>query len=384
MRRKGQVAIVPAVAYGGLIAYMVARYSPIVHPIGRLLGDNKLHENATGVHQSLLVSGPVLVAFSAGLYVIIFRFAWLTELRRKLRISRSSLRWFMVGLIGIIGLIGLTRYGDYVDETRDVEIFRLVREHGIGVYLEGSVGGSSAVIELWVRRLHPPFQYIYAAGVARLLDLPHRVSSYRLIFFGTYLAGLSVILLLGERRRVDPLFLDCWVVVPMTFSYFRNYVLLRCALEFFAMVGVTTFVFLLYLINERRLKAGPLALAGLLGASVLAVFSKSTSLVAIFALFLAFSTVVVLVASGFRLNESTAVKRATLIIPVITLLTRSEFEGGQDQKGPDPIWRSTPGRSPCDVRFCGTTQSSTSRQEACRCGGPSTGNDACRSEMAFG
>lgn len=279
--------------YISLICFLVLRYSPLGLIIASSIGLPMA--NITGISNNLIVFVLILSVFSLILYLILFKFKLIEDVTLKITFFKKYQYILLVIICFLALFIGLNKYNFYTDEFRDFSVFHIVEHYGIGAYINNfSLPISTQELDQanleylnWARRLHPPLQYVFATSLSSLFDGSNTIHFYRTLFA---LAFCIWLLIFFPLLKFNTTFLYAFATVPFGYTYLRNYTFIRCGVEFFACIGFTTFMTIIYLqYNKRLAQNSPFSKLVLFTSLLIAFWGKFTTIVAVVALLLALS-----------------------------------------------------------------------------------------------
>lgn len=194
------------------------------------------------------------------------------------------------------------------DEKRDYEVANVLIEKGMDTYLDR--GGLEVHALSWSQYLHPPLQYALLSTVSG--GNPRSATSHRLRYSFYVVLSAFVLLLIGRLwLRLNYFDLSMLIAIVLSFTYYRNYVLVRVYNEF--LPSVTMMVTALYCVKSIKSQRIPYAWTPLLGLFLfLGLCSKFTIL-------LAYSSLIgALVLLGLLLGKRTLLYLA-LLFSVLTI-----------------------------------------------------------------
>lgn len=207
-----------------LLAFLIVRYTKILFALGF-----PEFEVVTGISTNPWLSILIIVAFFIIGLVLVKKGLSLFEKFKKYQYY-YYIPVFVVVLA--IFIFGAFRLADSTDELRDVAIFNIVNEHTLNAYLTDEYltqnGNQNQGQLRWAQYLHPPLQYMLAHWFT---DGQQSVPVYRLLFIGIFLVIGTIAIFsfkkLGLHSSV--LLLACSLI--LTYSYFRNYQIIRVGNE---------------------------------------------------------------------------------------------------------------------------------------------------------
>jgi hypothetical protein len=258
------------------VAYLIYKYLPI----------------GSVTHATFLISALIISVFSFLAYYIIFKPHLLEKLAKRIKISNKIPTAVLIFLILALLLLGSSKENTFHDERYDLSIFRVLRMHGVALYLTYTRSESynklisrEEVLALKARRnIHPPLYYLYVTSLANLFRLPHNLLGYRVLHNLTFCVWLLVIVLWLHKKGDTYLsLLYALVIIPFTYTHFRIFVLNLCAHELFAVIGVTTFVIILYMLYENHASLSAPLTATLFLLMLIALWGKFTTIVTVIA-----------------------------------------------------------------------------------------------------
>lgn len=286
--------------YFFIIAYLIYRYSPLSLLFNAFIctftggAFKEKLQNVCSVHNRSFFFIPIITIFSFLLYIILFRFYTLKKIILKTKTIRKIMFILLLSFICFFLLLHSKTHNTYIDELRDVSNFNTFRAHGIEPYLQCHArpdyykqlfGVRESTALLSRSSLHPPFYYIFAASLSTFFKLPYKLYSYRALFMITFCTIFALIFLIYRKTGLPMTFLYFFLIIPFTHTTFRRFELLRCGTDFFAFIGFTTLMLILYMLYSKYLKITVFSVVLVFISVCVAFWSKFTTVVAIIALF---------------------------------------------------------------------------------------------------
>lgn len=328
--------IIKRLFYSFIVCFLVLRYTPLALILTGLAGSHygKIIKNATGIHESIIIPSFILTIFSLALYFILFRFWLIQKFISKFKLSTKTKFVLLIVSMFLILLLGLNKYTLYTDEVRDFSIVDIVRTYGIGAYINGidfpvpdqKINREDQKLLNWAQKFHPPLHYTFATSALSLFDMPHDIRYYRFLFSLFFCIWLFIIVSICLKLKVSTTFLYSFCVVPFVYTYLRNYTFIRCGIEFFAFIGFTTFMLVLYLIYNEHLKSGIFSIILLFASFLIAFWGKFTTILAALSLLCSLAIIIIFraISDKYKLNVLDYKKHffsKTLIITLCIVIT---------------------------------------------------------------
>jgi hypothetical protein len=232
----------------------------------------------------------------------------------------------------LVLLIGVNTYKvefRYRDETTESTVFNAIAKHGVSVYINDPslLSSAKALTEWermaleWVRRAHPPLYYVFPALLAKG---PQSIPYYRAIFASTFCLWLWAVVLWCLRLNLSRAFLYSLTFVPFFYQFLRDQTFIRLGDEFFTFIGFTTFMLLLYLIYDKKIKISFITILFLCFSLFISFWSKFTTVVTFLSLILAMSLIIMLQKVSSKFRETLLGFKGGLFLKIL-LLTSTMF-----------------------------------------------------------
>jgi hypothetical protein len=161
--------------------------------------------------------------------------------------SKDSKKWAKKILTGIVIIIlclfcfAKRDYAPYGDEQRDIVVVNTIRDHGVSAYTQKDQDNQQNLSDIerqminMARQRHPPGHYL--AGFL-IPGGPHSIVFWRYIY-GALFCVIMPILLSSLRGRLYTFNIESFLalaVLIFSYTYFRNYTLVRVGNELFPML----------------------------------------------------------------------------------------------------------------------------------------------------
>jgi hypothetical protein len=281
-----------------IASFLILRYSPLALTLGELAGGPfaDISKKLTGVYDSISMFMLIISIFLVALYIVFFHFHLIKKLTSKPNLTYPTKYILLVSVLFLILLAGSRTYSTYIDEERDFAVFNIIKENGISAYLDNLqlVQKPAATCLSWAQALHPPLHYIFAASLLSAVNAPNNFWYYRILFILSFYIWLLIIGLYYIRLETLRPLLWSFCLVPFVYSYLRNYVLIRAGIEFFAFIGISTYMFIIYLLYKEYIKFNVNSIAFLFISLLIAVWGKYSSLIAASSLLCSLIIIVIL------------------------------------------------------------------------------------------
>lgn len=316
--------------YISTLGFLVLRYSPLGLVFARLTGIQEA-QTTTGVINEIEKIIFILTSFSLLLYFIFFQFNIIEKAISRLIPNDKNKYILLVVVIFLTLFIGVNTYSIYTDEGRDFSVFQSVENYGIDLYINNINSTTSTQILdkshleylNWARRLHPPLHYSFATSVASLFNGIHNIQFYRTLFALLFCIWLIAIIGISSILGASKVFVYSLAIIPFVYTHFRNYTLIRCGIEFFAFMGFTTFMLVIYLIYYKKIKYNLISAFILYISFLVAFWGKFSTIVA--AVSMICSLIIVISVSKCLLSNEINLQRNNTFFSRLLVITSLIF-----------------------------------------------------------
>ena len=254
-----------------LTVFLFIRFTPFFNDVLSLSGG--------GVHDEY--STPIAIIFVFLLLSLLGSYK-IQYIIRNITVSNNKKILLLFVIIFVTLIFGKTTYTLYTDEVRDVDVSNFINENSISSYVTFSENDRSRESRQvsWAQSLHPPGHYVLGAF------LPSGVYSageYRLLYLLPLIIFASCSYLVAKRFDDFAVFVIISILL-FTFSFTRNYTFIRYGNEIFPFIFVSCILILLYYRYHFGVSLGIRDLTMCAFFAVLALWAKSSAVVALAAL----------------------------------------------------------------------------------------------------
>lgn len=263
------------------VVFVILRYSQLLLELFLKLRPGSLAPTGISMSLSLLV----------GFIAIFVSFTWLIRRNFSLLLTwfeSHPKRFLVVALILMTFVIGWGKvtFSVYTDEKRDVFVVNLLSRVGLDAYLDLKTANTKPMNSEergflnWARSLHPAGHYLPAI----IIGAEKSTIFWRFFYWAFPLLLVGVLIWLWrplDERRIW--FIALTGILIVSFTYFRNYVLIRFGNELITTLAMSCFFLILYQTMMRRTVQCWIGFLGMTLFFFIAITTKYSALVTWFA-----------------------------------------------------------------------------------------------------